>query len=183
MKLMLIVGSGAVGKMTVGQQVARMTGLRLFHNHMSIELVLEVFGERNGKADKRIRQVIFEEFAESDLHGMIFTFMWAFDIQSDWDYIMSVVKLFEEKGAEIYCVELVADQAERLRRNGTENRLANKASKRDVEASTQRIIKEDANYRLVSLPGEIPFKNYLRIDNTNIPPEEAAQQIVEHFGL
>jgi len=183
MKLMLIVGSGAVGKMTVGQQVAKMTGLRLFHNHMSIELVLEVFGGRNAKADKRIRQVIFEEFLNTDLPGMIFTFMWAFDAPSDWEYIQSLTGIFEEKGAEIYCVELVADQAERLRRNGTENRLANKASKRDVEASTQRIIKEDAKYRLVSLPGEIPFKNYLRIDNTHLSPEDAAKQIVEHFGL
>ena len=33
MKLVLLVGSGAVGKMTVGQALAKKTGLRLFHNH------------------------------------------------------------------------------------------------------------------------------------------------------
>ena len=36
MKLVLIVGDGAVGKMTVGQELMKMTGLRLFHNHMTI---------------------------------------------------------------------------------------------------------------------------------------------------
>ena len=50
MKLVLIIGDGAVGKMTVGQELTKITDLRLFHNHMSIELVLDVFGGYNGKA-------------------------------------------------------------------------------------------------------------------------------------
>lgn len=37
MKLLILVGSGAVGKMTVGQSIMRKTALRLFHNHMMIE--------------------------------------------------------------------------------------------------------------------------------------------------
>lgn len=44
MKLVWLVGAGAVGKMTVGRQLAQLTGLRLFHNHASIELVIDVFG-------------------------------------------------------------------------------------------------------------------------------------------
>ena len=60
MKLVLLVGSGAVGKMTVGQALAKKTGLRLFHNHMMIEPVIEVFGTYNGTAVQRLRQVVFE---------------------------------------------------------------------------------------------------------------------------
>ena len=37
--LVIIIGPHAVGKMTVGQELARITDLRLFHNHMSIELI------------------------------------------------------------------------------------------------------------------------------------------------
>ena len=33
MKVVFIVGSAAVGKMTVGQALMERTGLRLFHNH------------------------------------------------------------------------------------------------------------------------------------------------------
>ena len=40
MKLVLIIGSGAVGKMTVGQELMKITDLRLFHNHMMIEPVI-----------------------------------------------------------------------------------------------------------------------------------------------
>jgi hypothetical protein len=38
-------------------------------------------------------------------------------------------------------------------------------------------------YRLNSLPGEITRKNYLKIDNTNIIPEEVAERIKSEFNL
>ncbi len=37
MKLLIIAGDCAVGKMTVGQELAKISDLRLFHNHMMIE--------------------------------------------------------------------------------------------------------------------------------------------------
>ena len=179
MKLVLIVGSGAVGKMTVGQELMKITGLRLFHNHMMIEPTLEIFGSFDGRVIFRLREVIFEEFLQSDNSGMIFTCMWAFDMPSDLEYIMHVASKFDE----VYCVELIADQAVRLERNKTENRLRNKASKRDVVASDMRVLREDANHRLVSQPGEIPFENYLRIDNTYLAPDDVAKMIKEKFSL
>lgn len=178
MKLVLIVGSGAVGKMTVGQELMKITDLRLFHNHMIIEPVLDVFGYFNGELIQKMREVVFDEYIKGDYQGMIFTMMWAFDMPSDWDYVMSVASKFDE----VYCVELIADQAVRLERNKTENRLKNKASKRDLEVSNQRLLNEE-RYRLVSNEGEIPFENYLRIDNTNLEPDVVAQMIKEKFNL
>lgn len=183
MKLVLIVGDAAVGKMTVGQELMKITGLRLFHNHMTIEPVLEIFGQFRTSAIKRIREVIFDEFLKSDNEGMIFTYMWAFDLPSDWDYIRWVTGLFEERGAEVYCVELVTSQEVRLQRNETENRLREKPSKRDLQQSRQRLLKDDRSYRCVSFEGEVPFKNYYRIDNTDIPPEIAARMICDRFNL
>ena len=43
MKFVIIVGPHAVGKMTVGQELEKITGLKLFHNHMTIELVSPFF--------------------------------------------------------------------------------------------------------------------------------------------
>lgn len=181
MKLVFIIGSGAVGKMTVGQELMKRTGLRLFHNHMMIEPVIDIFGGWRGNVVSRLRRVILEEFIKEDHEGMIFTYMWAFDMPSDREYILEVARMFEEKGAEIYCVELVASQEIRLQRNRTENRLNNKASKRDLDFSANLILKEDANHRLVSREGEIPFSNYLRIDNSRLSPEAVAELIQEHF--
>ena len=179
MKLVLIIGSGAVGKMTVGQELMKITDLRLFHNHMMIEPVIDIFGTFHAPAIIRLREVVFEEFLKSDKAGMIFTVMWAFDMPSDREYVMNIASKFDE----VYCVELIADQSVRLMRNKTENRLQNKASKRDVSASDKRILNEDANHRLVSEPGEIPFENYLRIDNTSLSADEVAKMIKEKFAL
>ena len=178
MKLVLIIGAGAVGKMTVGQELMKITNLRLFHNHMMIEPVIEIFGKFKGDTILKLREIIFDDFVNDDNEGMIHTFIWAFDMKSDWEYIENLAKKFDE----VYCVELIASQQIRLNRNKTENRLTNKASKRDVEASNKRLLNEDT-YRLVSYENEIPFKNYLRINNENIEAKEVAKIIKETFNL
>jgi len=183
MKLVIIFGAGAVGKMTVGQELMKITELRLYHGHMDIEPVLEIFGYRCNGAIRRIREAIFEEYAKSENYGMIFTFMWSLDNQSDGEYIDSLVDIFRRTGADIYYVELIAPQEIRLERNKTVNRLKHKASKRNNEFSTNLILNEDANHRLVSREGEMKFENYIRIDNSSLTPEDVAEMIKERFSL
>ena len=184
MKLVIICGAGAVGKMTVGQELAKITDLRLYHGHMDIELGIEIFGKRVKEVDTSIREVIFEAFAKSDeQYGLIFTYMWAFDRQEDWDYIDRLVDIFRRENADIYYVELVAPQEIRIKRNITENRLQNKASKRNIEWSSTNLQREDAKYRLVSNDGEIPFENYIKIDNSNLSPDSVAKMIKDRFEL
>jgi len=59
----------------------------------------------------------------------------------------------------------------------------NKSSKRDIEMSNQRIMNDDEKYRCVSNEGEIPFDNYIKIDNSNLSAEVVALMIKERFGL
>lgn len=183
MKLLFLIGNSSVGKMTVGQELTKITPLRLFHNHMVIEPVLEVFGQFRGDIIQKLRRVIFEEFSKTDNYGLIFTYMWAFDMQSDWDYIESVKQIFGLPEEDVYYVELIAPQEIRLARNVTENRLKNKASKRDIASSNERLLRDDQNYRCESLPGEIQFTNYLRLDNSDISAEEVAKRIQDHFSF
>ena len=183
MNLVVIIGSGAVGKMTVGQELMKITDYRLFHNHMMIEPVIEIFGKFNGGLVTKLREEIIDEFLNTDYEGMIFTYMWAFDMQSDWDYIKGIADKFEKTGGTVYYVELVADRAVRIERNKSENRLKNKASKRDIVTSEDRLIREETRYRVVSNDGEIPFDNYIKIDNTHLEPDVVAQMIKERFGL
>ncbi len=71
----------------------------------------------------------------------------------------------------------------RLERNATENRLKFKPSKRNISDSNQRLIDDDKKYRCVSYEDEIPFENYLRIDNSDKSPDEVALLIKETFRL
>ena len=182
MKLVFLIGSGAVGKMTVGQELAKITDLRLFHNHMAIEPVIEVFGYFEGQTILEIREAVFRNFAASNNYGMIYTYMWAFDLQEDWDYIEHVKDIFSPYGTEYYYVELVAPKEIRLARNATENRIRNKPSKADIEFSRKLLLDEE-KYRLVSKEGEIPFENYLRIDNSELSASEAAMLIKQTFDM
>ena len=183
MKVLFLFGNAAVGKMTVGQELMKITDLRLCHNHMTIEPVIEIFGKFDKNTIIRLREVIYEEYAKSDNYGIIFTFMWAFDEQEDWDYFAHVREIFATQGAEFYYVELVASREVRLARNATENRLAHKASKRDIETSNRRLIRDDEKHRFESYEGEIPYENYIKIDNTNLSPEEVARMIKERFAF
>lgn len=183
MNLVMIIGSGAVGKMTVGRELMKITNYRLFHNHMMIEPVIDIFGKFDGSVVAKLRDDIFEAFLNTCFDGMIFTFMWAFDMQSDWDYVNHIAKRFEATGGTVYYVELVADRSVRIERNKTENRLASKASKRDIALSEGRMLREETKYRLVSKEGEIPFPNYIRIDNTDLEPDTVARMIKERFAL
>ena len=137
----------------------------------------------DGNVIAKLREDIFDEFLKTDYDGLIFTYVWAFDMKSDWDYIKHVTDKFLATGGEIYYVELVADRSVRLKRNKTENRLLNKASKRDLKASEERMLREERNYRVVSKDGEIPFKNYIKIDNSNLSASEVALMIKKHFNL
>ncbi len=185
--LVIILGPHAVGKMTVGQELEKITGLRLFHNHMSIELTRKLFSMEDkewGILNNTIRQTVFELFAKGNFPGLIFTYMFAFDWQKEYDYIYDLINLFKTNGANCYVVELCADFDVRLVRNRSENRLLNKESKRDVEQSEIEMRKTSSKFRLNSYDGEkLPFENYIKIDNTNLSPEEVARIIKSHFNI
>lgn len=184
MKFVLIFGPQAVGKMTVGQELAKLTGFKLFHNHMTIEMVTPIFdfgGEAGRRLVKSFRMQIFEEAAKSDMSGLIFTMVWAFDVQKDWDYVDTICDIFESQGNEVYFVELEADLGTRIERNRTPNRLEHKPTKRDVEKWEKDVVDCTEKYRLNSNAGEIKRENYIRLDNTELSAEETARIIRDRF--
>jgi len=186
MKLIVIFGPQAVGKMTIGHELEKITSLKLFHNHMPIELVTPFFsyGTDTGKRlVKLIREEIFKAVATSDQEGLIFTYVWYFDDEKDKDYLESLTKIFKNEGAEIYYVELEADEEERVKRNKTEHRLEHKPTKRNIEWSENELKKSVIDHKLNSEEGEIKEKNYLRINNTSMEAQDVAILIKEKFNL
>ncbi|WP_226672395.1 AAA family ATPase [Rossellomorea aquimaris] len=185
MKLVLLFGPQAVGKMTVGQELEKRTELKLFHNHMTIELLQPFFGftEEMWRICGMMREEIFQSFAKTDQYGMIFTFMWAFNEEEDWKWVDKVTTIFESNGGEVYFVELESDLEVRLQRNTTPNRLQHKPSKRNIEDSEKRLLASLEKLRLNSVEGEIERQNYIKINNTNMSPEEVAEKIIDEFQL
>ncbi|MCL2407013.1 MAG: AAA family ATPase [Defluviitaleaceae bacterium] len=183
MKLVLIFGGIAVGKMTVAQELVKITGLRLFHNHMTIEPVLEVFGEFRVDVILRLRDVIFEDFVHTTHDGMVFTGCWALQSPGDWQYFEGVTKHFTAVGGEVHYVNLVTSQEVRLTRNETENRIKHKPSMRQTDVSRARLIETDIVHRWEAADGEFNDKDFIKIDNTNLAPDVVAQMIKDRFNL
>ena len=186
MKYIIITGPQAVGKMTVGQELVKITNLKLLHNHMTIEVLTKIFDYSRDsfrKLNEEFRVQIFEEFAKSNEDGIIFTTTWDFDSKEDWNMMYRFINIFKRNNAEIYIVELESSLEERLKRNKTENRLENKASKRNLEWSEKDLLKSVEKYRFNSRENEIQEKNYIKIDNTNISADIVAKTIKEKFKL
>src|SRR5699024_4236565 len=136
------------------------------------------FPTRRSSDLDQIRTGIFEHIAEDESHpGIIFTFVWAFDMQEDWDYISTIKKIFNKESHDIYFVELAADLEERIRRNTTEYRLEKKPSKRNVEFSHAELTKSAEKHRLNSYDNEIQEDKYLKLDVTHLTVEESSQKI------
>jgi len=185
MKFVLIFGPQAVGKMTVGQELAKLTGLKLFHNHMTIEMLEPLFGfsPELWELSSLFRKEIFKTIANGDSEGLIFTYVWAFDMEEDWDFVNQTCEIFESRGGTVYFVELKADMVERVKRNKSPHRLKHKATKRNVDWSENELRETMARHRLNSYKDEIKKENYLLIDNTNLGATEVADIISDQFKL
>lgn len=183
MDIILLVGPQAVGKMTVGEEIEKQTGLKLLHNHMTIDLILRYMSWDEGiDLILKIREEIFERVAKyQSIDGLVITFVFSFDSEFDWEYTRKIYETFKEHN--VYFVELNSDVQTRLDRNITENRLEKKWTKRNTEWSNNELVKSMDKHRMTSHEGEVPFKPYLRIDNTNIDPITCANMIIDELGI
>lgn len=180
----IITGPQAVGKMAVGMALQEQFNYRLFHNHMTIELVHDLYGTLDQECRKLVntlRENIFDDVVKKDLEGFVFTYMWGFNLPSEYIYVDNLIEQFESQGWNVTIVELEADVETRLIRNRSELRLQEKKTKRNLEWSDNELKKSLEKYRLNSNPGEIKHPSYIRIDNTDLSPREVSKQIYDYI--
>ena len=183
--LIVISGPQAVGKMTVAENLKEKINYALMVNHDSIEVSNKIFGKKSDAQKELkalIRKDVFDLAVKHNIN-LIFTVVVAYDLPEETEYLNELKEKFENSGGKFYYVELEADLDTRLERNLTPHRLEQKPSKRDTEWSTDDILKTMEKYRLNSSDGEITYENYIRINNTNLSPDEVSNMIIERFKL
>lgn len=181
--LIIVSGPQAVGKMTVAEALRDRIGYRLMTNHDSIELSDTVF-ERKSAAQREFNQLIrvaaFETACKYN-ENMIFTFVMAYGLEEELEYIMNLKNQFEATGGKFYFIELSADLETRLERNVTPHRLEKKPTKRDTEWTKKDIIETMEKYRLNSFEDEYICENHIKIDNTHLEPDEVVGIVLKNF--
>lgn len=183
--LIVVCGPQAVGKMTVAESLRDKLKYNMMMNHDSIEVSDKIFGfatPAQKEFNRFFREKAFELAVKHNV-DFIFTYVCAFEMPEEREYLTKLADLFVSNGGSFFFVELSADLATRLARNETPYRMERKASKRDVAWSRSNLLKDAENHRLNSDEGEIWFENHLKIDNTNLSPDEVADRVIEHFGL
>ena len=183
--LIVVCGPQAVGKMTVAESLRDKLRYNMMMNHDSIEVSDRIFGfatPAQKEFSNAFREKAFELAVKHNV-DLIFTYVCAFDEQEERDYLNSLKDLFEQSGGKFYFVELSADLETRIARNETPHRMARKASKNDLAWSRENLLKTAEKYRLNSHEGEVWFENHLKIDNTNLEPDEVADRVIAAFHL
>ena len=175
MKLLLLYGSPAVGKLTVAQEIAKHTSFKVFHNHLTIDAVTPVFEFGTEPFWKLVHQFRIETFAEAARQNvdLIFTFCYAKDF--DDPYVENVLEAVEENGGEVCFVLLTAEKAEIEKRLAAESRLKYTKLK-----SLEGLHDIWEKYDLFS---PVKARESLIIDNSNLSAELTAKRIIEHFRL
>ncbi len=117
MRLIFLHGLPGVGKLTVARELQRLTGYKLFHNQLSVDLVESVF-EFGTQPFVELRETIwlavFTRAIEEHLPGLIFTFAYDRTVRSD--FIADTERAVETVGGEVCYVELTCSVAELERR-------------------------------------------------------------------
>jgi shikimate kinase len=180
--LVVLIGPAAVGKMTVGQELSRLTGFPLYHNHLVIDLVTPFFAFGSESFERLMsayRQQFFDE-AGAQRMSVIATWGWKFDMPEDRVTMDGYTAPFRAVGGEVCFVELEAPLAVRLERNRTENR---RAHKRTDWATDEALVALMTAHRFNS-DGDFPYPDrHLKLDTTNLEPGATARAIVERFGI
>ncbi len=158
MQLLLLIGPPAVGKMTIGRQIAASSNFRLFHNHHTIEPLDEVFGYGTPAfniLNAEFRNRVVAQAAEHQV-DLIFTFVWGLDVPEDVTSVRELVAPYTSRGAQISVAELTAPLEVRLRRNHGADRIAAKPTKKNLEWSDQNVRELDSHALNTTDPSVVP---------------------------
>ncbi|HEC64147.1 MAG TPA: hypothetical protein ENI23_02505 [bacterium] len=176
MILIFIYGPPSVGKLTIGKALAEITGYKLFHNHLTVNLVTSVFPFATQEAQELMAQIrlsIFKQGITANVPGIISTQIYS---KPETDhFIKQILKLFQKTTGQVHFVQLKTTDEMLLKRVVSEDR-----KKYGKTVSPKELKEMISNYILKS---KIPFVESLTIDNTKLNPEDCAAKIMKHYRL
>ena len=169
MDLVYIYGPPAAGKLTVARELSRLTGYRLFHNHLSIDCVRPVF-EFGTEPFWRLVHVIRESvMQEAAREGVDLIYTSVYSHPGDLGEVQRRFEAVESNGARVRLVQLIPSRGALMSRIERPDRVE-MSKLASAEALAELLTVHD-------LFTPIPGRESLTIDNSEVPAEEVAARI------
>jgi len=170
LQVVFVFGPTASGKLTIAREVARVTGFRLFPDHLAVNLVSGVF-DTDMRPFIRIREWAWMEVLREAAHAnrsLVFTFKPQATIRGS--FISHACVIIERLGGEVVFVELDCPQAVIETRIENEDRrsLGKLASLEEY-----RRLRDQGGFQFRTMPTPA-----VKIDTSQCTPGEAASRIV-----
>ncbi len=176
MKLVFLHGLPGVGKLSVARELGKLTDFKIFHNHLTVDLVESLF-EFGSQPFVELREKIwlatFDQAVEAELAGLIFTF--AYDRTVRRTFIGAARKIIERNDGEAIFIELTCSLEE------LERRISDPSRQRFGKLNSVELFRELSAAGAFVDPG-IPAER-LVVDTTELPTAEAAALIASRLGL
>lgn len=176
MNIVFLYGPPASGKLTVAEILAKLTGYRLFHNHLTQDLAREIYPAfdetRFGLVDILRLDVI--EYAVANGTNIIVTYVYG-GVQQDDSFIAKVIRTVTTGNGKVLFVELTAPD------NVLIERVNNESRKRFHKLTDSNILRAKLENREYS--ASIPSQEVYKIDTSSREPEYTARKIIEHYRL
>lgn len=160
----------------MAKELSELTGHRLLHNHLAIDLVEPVLDRSKKKFWELIdsyRLQLIEAAAQEELDGVIITSVNIKD--KDDEFIKNLINTMDRHSGSIHFVHLGCEIGE------LKKRLKHPSRQKHGKLMDEKVFDDFVSKNEVFSP--IGFVDSLRIDNTNISPRETASIIKEHYKL
>ena len=170
MKLIFIYGPPGVGKLTVAKKLAKLTGYKIFHNQLTVDLVCSLFDfedKISNKLSSKFRLELLQEAAKHKIKGVIMTFVYAQGF--DNKYIPKLVNSIKKYGGRTSFIRILCQE------NELHRRLKNKSRKKHKKITSIKKLYEIMKKH--NLKSTIPKYKTLTIENTNKKPIQVAKII------
>ena len=182
MNLLFIYGPPAVGKTTVGRELADLTGYKLFHNHLTVPAAKALFPDSHGPHyDKRYTNLLhklrLDALSVAAEAGLDVIFTLAYSGAVDDSFVEQIVHCYTSKGGDVHFVELHAPQETLLRRVNRPSRIVLGMGKMTDPNHLQQVL--DGR----DMSASVKYPDIVKIDTSQTEPQTAAQHIIEHFNL
>ena len=170
MKLVYIYGLPAVGKLTVAEKLSEITGIPLFHNHLSRDIVKDIYGDNLGSHYDLVDSIRTEvlTYCAKNNTDLIFTYVYAG--REDDANVQHFMRCIEDNGGKVHFIELIAEKEDLI------NRVDSESRKRFKKLTDRKIMQEITND---IKKYHIPYVDAITINTSKLTANESAKLIAE----